>query len=37
MSFGFPIKSHPIKKNSLYMHGHPNKLPPNGNGKEYIT
>ena len=30
MSFGFPIKSHPIQKKSLYMHGHPNKLPPNG-------
>ena len=28
MSFGFPIKSHPIKKKSLYTHWHPNKLPP---------
>ena len=30
MSFGFPIKSHPIQKKSLYIHGHPNKVPPNG-------
>ena len=31
MSFGFPIKSHPIQKqNFLYLHGYHNKLPPNG-------
>ena len=29
MSFGFLIKSHPTEKKSLYIHGHPNKLPPN--------
>ena len=34
ISFGFPIKSHPIQKKSLYIHGHPNKLPPNGGYKE---
>ena len=33
MSFGFPIKFHPIQKNSLHIHGHPNKLPPNGGDK----
>ena len=29
-SFGFPIKSYPIPKKSLYIHGHRNKPPPNG-------
>ena len=36
MSFGFPIKSHPIQKN-LYIHRHPNKLPPNGGNKVKLT
>ena len=34
MFFGFPIKSHPIQKKSLYIHNrHLNKLPPNEGDK----
>ena len=36
MSFGFHTKSHSIQKKSLHIHGHPNKLPPNGGDNKSI-